>query len=161
MKHILHRRILLLLMILFFLAPSCKKDDSSFHQISAIETRIHNLVNDYRVAHGLNKLVLQPLMFEEARVHSDRMANGTIAVGDDGIEDRFASIKNKIGGTTEGWVILETQVANADSIVKAMTSDTATARVISATYTQSGVGVSYDDNGNAYVTHLFLNIPDK
>ena len=69
-------------------------------------------------------------MFAEARVHSDRMANGVIPVGGDGIEDRFTSIKDKIGGTTEGWVVLQSPYANADSIVKYMTSDTATANII-------------------------------
>ena len=150
-----------LFVILTILVFSCKKDDGGFHQISALETQIHNRINDFREAKGLNRLVLQPIMFEEARVHSDRMAKGTIPVGGDGIEDRFDAIKNKIGGTTEGWVVLKSPYANADTIVKYMTSDTATAKIITKVYTQSGVGVSYDNEGAAYVAHLFLNIPDK
>ncbi len=161
MKVSLQNKYLSFVVILVFIAISCKKDETGFHQISAIETQIHNRINDFRVSKGLNKLVLQPIMFAEARVHSDRMANGVIAVGGDGIEDQFTSIKDKIGGTTEGWVVLQSSYANADSIVKYMTSDTATADIITRTYTQSGVGVSYDDAGAAYVTHLFLNIPDK
>jgi uncharacterized protein YkwD len=151
----------LLLVVLCFMAFSCKKDDESFHQISAIETQIHNRINDYREQQGLNRLVLQPIMFEEARVHSDRMANGSIGVGGDGIDQIFADIKDKIGGTTQGWVVLKTFNTNADSIVKVMTSDSATAAIITKQYTQSGVGVSYDDEGAAYITHLFLEIPDK
>ena len=152
---------LLMTVSLLFLAVSCKKDEGGFHQISAIETQIHNRINDFREAQGLNRLVLQPIMFQEARVHSDRMANGTIPVGGDGIDERFTSIKEKIGGTSQGWVVFRSSVANADTIVKYMTSDTSTVKIITKTYTQSGVGVSYDDKGDAYVTHLFLNIPDK
>ena len=99
------------------MVSACKKDDGGYHQISAIETLIHNRINDYRETQGLNRLVLQPIMFEEARVHSDRMANGAIDVGGEGIDQIFADIKDKIGGTTEGWVVFKTFNANADSIV--------------------------------------------
>ena len=153
---------ILLAVVFLFMAVSCKKDDDGgFHQISAIETQIHNRINDFRESQGLNRLVLQPIMFGEARIHSDRMANGTIPVGGEGIDERFTAIKDKIGGTAQGWVVLKSPYANADTIVKYMTSDTSTVKIITQTYTQSGVGVSYDDKGDAYVTHLFLNIPDK
>jgi len=151
----------LFLLSFLFILVSCEKDDEGFHQISQIETRIHNLINEYRTLKGLNNLVLQPLMFKEARIHSDRMANGLIEVGDETIDERFASVKEKIGGTAEGWVILSSNVTVADSIVEKMISEKTTADIIEQEYTQSGVGVSYDKNGTAYVTHMYLLIPDK
>ncbi len=161
MKTPLRQKTLTWLFFVLLIAVSCKKEDGGFHQISALETQIHNRINDYRESLGLNKLVLQPIMFEEAKIHSDRMANGSIPVGGNGIDELFTDIKDKIGGTTEGWVVLMSPYANADSIVSYMIADTVTADIIKKAYTQSGVGVSYDDAGTAYVAHLFLNIPDK
>jgi len=146
---------------IIILLLSCEKEDESFHQISQIETKIHNLINDYRDSKGLNKLVLQPLLFKEARIHSDRMANGMIEVGGETIGERFDAVKEKIGGTSEGWVVLATDVAIADSITERMLSEQATTDIISQEYTQSGVGVSYDEDGIAYVTHMFLLIPNN
>lgn len=162
MKISFQNKTLLLAVILVFTIVSCKKDDDgSFHQISALETQVHNRINNFRESKGLNTLVLQPIMFEEARIHSDRMANGVIDDNGEGIDERFAAIKEKIGGTSQGWIILSGPYNNADSIVNHMISDTSVVKIITREYTQSGVGISYNDSGMAFITHLFLNIPDK
>jgi len=137
---------------------SCEEDEG-FHQISVLETQIHNKINDYRQTQGLPKLVMQFVMFEEAHLHSVKMANGLVAADGTGMDEAFASVKDKLGGTTEGYVILTSPYPNADSIVKYMLDNPDVVGIIKQTYTQSGVGVDYNDDGIAYVTHMFLNIP--
>jgi uncharacterized protein YkwD len=146
-------------LFLVFNISSCEENEG-FHQISALESSIHNKVNDYRQTQGLSKLVLQPIMFKEARLHSEKMAGGLLPVDGTGMTEAFASVKDKIGGTTEGYVVFTTNQSNADSIVNSMLRDAGIVDIIKQTYTQSGVGVAYNNN-LAYVTHMFLNIPSK
>lgn len=146
------------LLLITFSVISCEKDDGGFHQISLIETAVHNKVNDYRQSKGLPKLVLQPIMFKEARIYSEKMAGGLIPADGSNISSVFSVVKDKIGGTTEGWIVFTTPYAVSDSIVNIMLGDPGLTGVIEQTYTQSGVGVVYK-NDLAYVTHIFLNIP--
>ena len=57
------QRSILLILILFVV--SCEEDDGGFHQISGIESQVHNKINEYRANQGLNELVSQYVMFKE------------------------------------------------------------------------------------------------
>lgn len=149
---------LVIAMILLMVAPSCKKDDS-FHSIKTIEREIHLKINAYRNSQGLNELVEQFPMFEDAREISNKLANGTYNLGDPRIQDVVNQITQNWGGTSNGWVNLNYGLENSDSIVNAMLSDPASLAIIKMPYTQSGVGVSEGKDGQFYICHIFINIP--
>ncbi len=149
----------LMLAMFSFIITSCKKDDN-FHSIKPIEREIHLKINDFRTGEGLSSLVEQFLVFEEARGVSNKLANGTYQNGDPKIQDVVNSFMQNLGGTSNGWISLVSNIENADSIVNAMISDPGTREIIKNEYTQSGVGVSQGDDGLFYVCHIFINIPD-
>ncbi len=149
--------VLALTIILF----SCEKEEEGFHQITGIESQVHNQINQYRESNGMNKIVSQYIMFKEARIHSQKMANDLVATDGTGINERFNVVKEKIGGTDTGYIILTCDYYIADSIVNKMLSFQENLDVIEQNYTQSGVGIVHDDKGKVFVTHMFLNIPPR
>lgn len=157
-KRLVYLRILLLIGIITFFINSCKKDDGH-HQILTIESQIHNKINDYRLAHGRNTLVFQPILFKEARTHSSKMANGVIDVGYDGLDAVFSDLRSKLGATDGGAVVEVTMHTVADSIVNLIISNASKEEIVFGNFTQAGVGFASDKNKLNYVTILFLNIP--
>ncbi len=139
---------------------SCKKDDDDFTRVTAFEKAIHDEVNDHRVSQGLNELVLQFVMVKEAKIHSEKMANGEIELGYETIEDRFDVVKDKLGGTNYGALVSYTRNQTAEELVASWIADTSYVKVLEGEYTQSGPGTAQASDGGTYVTHMFLNIPE-
>ena len=146
------------LFILSIVIASCDKDDD-FHQISTIERAIHTKVNAYRSSKSLEPLVEQFLMFEEARKISNKMANGTYDLGDTRIGQDVTNYMSLLGGDSNGWITLASNIENADSIVNAMIAEPTTRSILEGSFTQSGVGVTLWSDGLYYVCHMFINIP--
>lgn len=138
---------------------SCDKDDD-FHSISTVELAIHNKVNEYRSLQGLSKLVMQPLAFEEARKISDKLANGIYQSDDPQIQSDVNDFASLLAGTSNGFIIMTSNIENADSIVNAMLDFPSIVELIESEFTQSGVGVSKSTEGIYHICHLFVNIPD-
>ncbi|MCF8378839.1 MAG: hypothetical protein K9H49_04630 [Bacteroidales bacterium] len=151
--------LLLTIFILSFSLPSCKKDDN-FHSISNVERAIHNKINEYRVSKGLNPLVEQFLYFEEARKISNKLADGTYEYGDPEIQSAIDDFSVLLGGTSNGHVIMTSNIENADSIVNAMLNVPSVVVLVESEFTQSGVGVSKSIEGLYHICHVFVNIPN-
>lgn len=148
-----------LIILLTIMLVNCENEEEGFHQIKGIETLVHNKINEYRASQGINKLVSQYIMFKEASIHSQQIANNLIPADGTNIDERFSNVKSKIGGTNEGYIILSCKYYSADSIANKMISSQENINVIEQNYTQSGVGIVQADNNLVYITHMFLNIP--
>jgi len=150
-------RIITLAVLITLICQTCKKDDDFYH-ISAYEEQLHYYVNEYRESQGLNRLVLQPIMVVEAQENSTDWKNG----GDpsSGLQTRFESVIEKIGGTSSGVITSLVYNVSADSVVNYWIADSATHSVLIENYTQSGPGIAMGDNDAIYITHMFLFIPD-
>lgn len=151
--------LILLIFGILLAGQSCQKDDN-FHSIKSVEREIHNKVNDYRASKGLNTLVEQYLIFEEARKVSNKLANGTYTLGDPLIQDFVNELTQNLGGNSNGWISITSGIENADTIVNAMLDDAFAVNIIEKEYTQSGVGVSEGQDGIFYVCHILINIPN-
>lgn len=151
---------LILTIFTFSLAlSSCNKDDD-FHSISSVERAIHNKINEYRVSQGLDPLVEQFLYFEEARKISNNLANGTYVYGDPEIQTAIDNFSVLLGGTSNGHVIMTSNIENADSIVNAMLAVPSVVVLVTSEFTQSGVGVSKSETGIFHFCQVFVNIPN-
>ena len=60
--------------------------------VSSAEERIHTLINGYRQSNGRSALSYSSTIASIARLHSQRMANGTVPFGHDGFDARFSEI---------------------------------------------------------------------
>ena len=150
-------KLLFCLTIIMFFLSSCKKEED-FYQVSPIELKIHQKINDLRVANHLNTLVFQPLLLKKARDHSKKRADRKMLTNE-GLSAVINDLKNKVGGTDAGYILDKNQFAEADSIVTKILSDPETNEIIYGSFTQAGVGVSKDTDMINYITVIFLNIP--
>jgi hypothetical protein len=101
-------------LLIFCLVYSCEKDDN-FHQVSALENNVVEKVNEHRVNEGLEPLVHQFLMDEEAHLLSKKMANGLIEVGGTEINEKLTEMTTNLGGNQSAWLAYTCAYANADS----------------------------------------------
>ncbi len=157
MKRSLNQFVTSLLFLSIFLV-SCKKDDP-LHHISMLENKVLSEMNDYRTSVGLNALVLNHIMFKEARDLSDRLAANEISVHDNVIPVKLQELTSNFGGNASSWLVLESQYEIADSIMTQLRLDSSSNAIVINQFTQAGVGISSDDSGISHVCLLFLNIP--
>lgn len=149
-------RYFILVLIIASVCHTCKKDDDFYH-ISAYEENLHYYVNEYRTSKGLNELVLQPVMVIEAQANSVDWKNG----GDpsSGLQSRFESVIEKLGGTSYGAITSIVNNLSPDSVVHYWQSDTVVNPILLGEYTQSGPGIARGSDDEIYITHMFLYIP--
>jgi uncharacterized protein YkwD len=142
--------------LIVIICNSCKKDDDWYH-ITAYEENLHHYVNEYRKSQGKNELVLQPVMVVESQKNSKAWRDG----GDPsaGLQERFKSVKEKLGGTNSAAITSIAYYLSPDSVVNRWVADTSIRKILLGVYTQSGPGVSEGDDDAIYITHMFLNIP--
>jgi len=135
---------------------TCKKDDDWYH-ITAYEENLNYYVNEYRKSQSKDVLILQPVMVVEAQKNSKEWRDGGDPVA--GLQDRFKSIKEKLGGTNSAAITTIAYNLSPDSVVNRWVADTAIRKILLGVYTQSGPGVAQGDDNAIYITHMFLNIP--
>ncbi len=149
-----------LILVLFF-AYGCSDSDPAgpTSAYSAIEQRAFELINNYRVGKGLQKMEWSDAIAEECRQHSKNMANGTVAFGHLGIEDRVKRLRSKIE-----WIKSAENVAYnfgfEDPAQKAVedwiASESHRINIETASFNLSGMGVEKAADGKYYFTQIFL-----
>jgi hypothetical protein len=146
-------------LLIFCLVYSCEKDDN-FHQVSALENNVVEKVNEHRANEGLEPLVHQFLMDEEAHLLSKKMANGLIEVGGTEINEKLTEMTTNLGGNQSAWLAYTCAYANADSIFNVVYKHKPSLDLVEEQFTQLGVGVYAGSDNLSYVCLLFINIPD-
>jgi uncharacterized protein YkwD len=120
-----------------------------------IEQEIFKLVNDHRRSIGASELVWNDMIADQARLHSQSMAAGTVPFGHDGSDYRFAMI-----GETIPWSKAAEVVAMAATAAAAENAWIASAEhkpYIEGDYNFTGVGVAKDKSGSSlYATQIFI-----
>jgi uncharacterized protein YkwD len=120
-----------------------------------IEQEISKLVNDHRRSIGESELVWNDTIAEQARLHSQSMADGMVPFGHDGYETRFALI-----GKTIPWDKASEIIALAGSAADAVNAWLASPEHktnIEDNFDLTGVGVAKDKSGSSfYATQIFI-----
>jgi uncharacterized protein YkwD len=120
-----------------------------------LEREIFKIVNDYRRSIGANELVWRDEIAEQARIHSQDMANGTVPFGHDGYEARFAII-----GQSIPWKAGAEIVALAPTPTSALNgwlSSLEHKPYIEGDFYYTGVGVVWNKSGSSfYATQIFI-----
>lgn len=125
--------------------------------LSAIESQIHSLINDYRKANGLRELTANSKISDVARGHSSDMASGKVAFGHDGFSDRVASIKSQVGGSSFAENVAWNNNANsAQTAFNGWINSAGHKKNILGDYSSTGIGVTRNSNGSYYFTQIFV-----
>ena len=125
---------------------------------SAEETKVFELTNQERKGKDLPALVLNPALSKIARAHSENMARkGKMEHKLDGKDsvDRLRDAGYKFMKAAENIAEAE-KGAELPTIIKAwMESEGHRKNILSAEYTEFGVGIARDKVGTCYLTQVF------
>ncbi|MBR9979309.1 MAG: CAP domain-containing protein [Bacteroidetes bacterium] len=153
----------LLLVLLLMLAVSCSEENGPVSPpinpgISEIESRVHQLINQYRVEEGLTPLTRSDIITMQARAHSNDIADGSVPFSHDGFEQRVETIKAEIAiaGAAENVAMNSGYSDPASiSVEKWIESDTHRTN-IEGNYDLTGIGVAQAASGAYYLTQIFV-----
>lgn len=113
-------------------------------------------INQYRMRYGLPKLVLNPILSKQARLHSADMAVHRIGFGHDGFEGRIAYAHEKIPTSQAGAENVAFNYKTAKIVVDGWMNSPGHRRNILGHYNLTGIGIVRDQAGKPYFTQMFL-----
>ena len=103
---------------------------------------------------GLEPLEPEPLIGALARYHSERMAFGDTALGHSGFQSRIASLYGEIEVISAAENVASNH--SSEEAINAWLDSDGHADNILGDYNLSGVGISEDDDGQLYLTQIFV-----
>jgi uncharacterized protein YkwD len=119
---------------------------------------VHNQVNQYRASHGLPPLSLDARISEQARVHSQNMAIGTVPFSHDGFTQRVQTIAKVIpySGAAENVAYNQGYSDPATQAVQGWLRSTGHRTNIEGQYNLTGIGIAKNSQGEYYFTQIFI-----
>jgi uncharacterized protein YkwD len=127
--------------------------------ISALEQQVVDLINQTRVQHGLAPLKVNTALVTAAQIHSHDMAalnsmqHSLPGVADPTLESRAAAV-----GYNYSWLgeNIAFNYPDDPSVVTAwLNSPEHLANILSPNYTETGVGIAWNSQGQPYYTQDF------
>lgn len=126
--------------------------------VSQIESRIFDLINQYRFSNGLSALKFNSFVSDIAREHSLDMAQGAVSFGHDGFDNRVSAIRSQIGGTAFGENVAYNYGYGdpAQQAVNQWIASSGHRQNILGNFTTTGIGVAKSSNDSYYFTQIFV-----
>jgi len=123
-----------------------------------LEKSVFTQINQYRAKRGLKQLNLSEKISQQARIHSQNMAAGKVPFSHQGFEQRVMAIPLKYSSAAEN-VAYNTGYSNpANEAVVGWLKSPGHLRNLQGKYNLTGVGVAANENGDVYLTQIFLNV---
>ncbi|NJO76445.1 MAG: CAP domain-containing protein [Leptolyngbyaceae cyanobacterium RM1_406_9] len=123
-----------------------------------LEQAVHAQINQYRVEQGLSPLEFNAEISEVARQHSQAMAEGQAAFSHDGFEQRGQAIAQKIPYRTVAENLAFNQGFSdpVTQAVKGWIDSPGHHANIKGDFDMTGIGVAKNEQGEYYLTQLFV-----
>lgn len=136
---------------------SASKPSTSSH-LSPLETSIYEQVNQYRKSRNLSPLTLDARISEQARLHSQAMANGKVPFSHNGFEQRVKAIAKSISyrSAAENVAYNEGYTDPARQAVEGWLNSPGHLTNIEGDFNLTGVGVVKNAQGQYYFTQIFI-----
>ena len=128
------------------------------NSLAALEQEVHNQVNQYRASLGLPPLSLDSRISEQARTHSQNMANGAVGFSHDGFSQRVQTIAKVISyrGASENVAYNQGYTDSATQAVQGWLKSTGHRTNIEGNYNLTGIGIAKNAKGEYYFTQIFI-----
>jgi uncharacterized protein YkwD len=130
-------------------------------QNSTLEKLVFEQINQYRVSQGLSKLTLNASISQQARIHSQNMAQGVVKFSHHGFEQRIKSIPLKYNSAAENVAFNIGYSEPSKQAVIGWLNSPGHLKNIHGQYTLTGVGVATNAKGEVYLTQIFLNTNEE
>jgi uncharacterized protein YkwD len=124
-----------------------------------IEQEIVKEINEYRATKGLPPLKWDAEVAQQARRHSQNMANQRVPFGHQGFKQRVEVLRSEFpyrGAAAENVAFNSGYRDPAQQAVQGWLKSPGHRKNIEGQYTFTGIGVSRGSNGEYYLTQLFL-----
>jgi uncharacterized protein YkwD len=137
-------------------APSPSPLDASTLRI--LENKIYQQVNQYRQSRGLSPLLLNRVISQQARLHSQRMAAGLVPFSHQGFDERAQNIGLTVPYQSVGENVAVNQgyddpvMIAVDGWIKSKGHR----ENMEGDFDSTGIGVTTDNQGKLYFTQIFL-----
>ncbi|MBD2502331.1 CAP domain-containing protein [Anabaena azotica] len=125
-------------------------------QTTALEKSVFERINRYRISKRLPRLVLNPKITQQARIHSQNMARGKVPFSHQGFEQRVNAIPLRYKSAAENVAFNRGYDDPADEAVVGWIDSPGHLRNIRGNYNMTGIGVATNAQGEVYLTQIFL-----
>jgi uncharacterized protein YkwD len=128
------------------------------NELSAIERSVFQEINDYRQSQNLPPLTWNGEISQQARKHSEAMANGQLPLSHEGFEERIEAIAKTVSYRSAAENVASNQGhANpGQQAVQGWLNSSGHRRNIVGNYDLTGVGVAKNAQGEYYFTQIFI-----
>lgn len=123
---------------------------------SAIENSVHQQINQLRSGQGLPPLQRNSAMDNQARIHSQNMANGQVPFGHLGFSQRVQATGISYTGAAENVAYNQGYSDPATQAVQGWRYSTGHWNNIKGNYNLTGIGVAKNSKGEVYFTQIFI-----
>ncbi|MCK7576832.1 MAG: CAP domain-containing protein [Chromatiales bacterium] len=114
-------------------------------------------VNAYRQSRGLSALTIHSRITEQARIHSQNMAAGTVSFGHDGFSNRVQIISQTLSFGGAGEIVASNWGYSdpASTAVNGWLNSAPHLANIVGNFQLTGIGVAKSRNGEYFFTEIF------
>jgi len=129
-------------------------------ELSDIENRVYNLVNQHRIQIGLAELKWREIIAVQCRTHSQDMAEGRTGFGHGGFSERVGNIRKEITFASAGELVAYNYgyADPAEAAVTGWLGSTWHREQIEGDYDLIGVGVFKNGQGIYYFTQILIRL---
>ena len=120
-------------------------------------TEILSHLNRYRASHGLKPLLMNATVSQEARTHSQEMANHAVPFGHDGFQKRLSHLVHTVPDANAGAENVAYNYKTAKIVADGWINSPGHRRNILGNYNLTGIGIVRDRAGKLYYTQMFLH----
>ena len=114
-----------------------------------------HFINDYRQENKTNALQSHIDVVQAAKRHSERMAQGKIALGYDGLKEELMTLAKNLGARAVAANIAQSR-PNPEKILDTWLNSPAHCKNIEGDFTTTGIGVAHNEKGEYFITQLFI-----
>ena len=123
---------------------------------TALEKSVFEQINRYRVSQKLSKLTLNTNISRQARIHSQNMAKGEVPFSHHGFEKRVKAVSIRFNSAGENVAVNQGYSNPASQAVIGWLNSPGHLKNIQGNYNLTGVGVASNQQGEVYLTQIFL-----
>ena len=132
--------------------------DAEDSELTSLIQQVHQQINQYRGSLNLAPLSLNALISEQARIHSQDMAQQVVELGHQGFEGRIEALEANISYRSAAENVAYNQGYRnpADrAVIGWIESETHRQNII-GNYNLTGIGVAQNQEGEYYFTQIFI-----
>jgi uncharacterized protein YkwD len=125
-------------------------------ETTALEKSVFEEINRYRVANKLPQLTLNANITQQARIHSQNMANGQVPFSHQGFEQRVKAIPLRYNDASENVAVNQGYSDPASEAITGWLKSPGHLQNIQGNFDHTGIGVATNSQGEVYLTQIFI-----